>query len=417
MARGKDGLYRRERNILCFRYKDTHGQWREKSTSETNRTAARDFKKKFDTKLAAGELPTETAKQTVEQACTRWVEQHAKGVGRKGGLKSPKAQKNEQSYLRTLIGHLGGRKLKSITLDDLQQYQAERQKSVAGRPINCELGILVSALKKANLWHGEMEREYHRLPEGDEKVGSALTDDQSRLLETVAASRDAWTVAHLAFQLAINTGLRGGEIKKLQLRHIDFDNKRLSLERAKTRKGNRPVELNGTALSAVAKLWTRAQNLGAKEPGHYLLPADLSRHTKSTDPLKGKTGFDPALHQQSWDTAWRNLRAAAVEDIKAKAKKENRELSFKEQADIEVLGAIGFHSMRRTFITSMAERGVPLSVTKEIVGHTSEKMTEHYERISRGAQRRAVELLDSPSPASLPAGQEAPVPERKTYLV
>ena len=82
-----------------------------------------------------------------------------------------------------------------------------------------------------------------------------------------------------------------------------------------------------------------------------------------------------------------------------------------------MLSGIGFHSMRRTFITSMAERGVPLYVTKEIVGHTSERMTEHYERISRDAQRRAVELLDSPHPATQQTDQERPVPEKRTYLV
>ncbi|HUZ47874.1 MAG TPA: site-specific integrase [Terriglobia bacterium] len=413
MARGKDGLYQRN-GIFCFRYKD-HDVWKEKSTGERDRTKARAFKKDFDKKLEAGELPTETAKQTVERACTRWVEQHARGVGRKGGLKSPKAQKNEQSYLRTLVKHLGGRKLKSVTLDDLQQYQAERQGKVKGRPINCELGILVSVLRKANLWHGELEREYHRLSEGEEKVGSALTDDQSRLLESVAASKDAWTVAHLAFLLAVNSGMRGAEIKRLQLRHVDFNNKRLSVEDSKTAKSNRMVELNSTALSAVAKLWMRAQSLGAKEPGHYLLPADLSRHTKQADPLKNQTGFDPTRHQETWDTAWRNLRAAAVESIRTKAKEQNRELTFKELADTEVLGKIGFHSMRRTFITSMAERGVPVSVTKEIVGHTSEKMTEHYERISRDAQRRAVELLNSPQPANQQP-QEKPATEKRVYL-
>ena len=64
---------------------------------------------------------------------------------------------------------------------------------------------------------------------------------------------------------------------------------------------------------------------------------------------------------------------------------------------IEVLSKIGFHSMRRTFITSMAERNVPLPVTMAMVGHVSPEMTKHYTFISSSAQRQAVELLDKPA--------------------
>lgn len=412
--RGRDGLYRRGTEILHFLYKNQDGRWKEKSTGTRDRKAARDFKKGFLAKLEAGELPTTKSQQTVQTACTLWVEQH-RTSGKKGGLKSLKAQKNEQSYLRQLVRRLGNQRLKSITLDDLKNYQVTRGQEVRGRSINCELGILVNVLREANLWYGPL-KNYNRLPEGEEKVGSALTPEQKQLLESTAGLRDSWTVAYLAFILAVNTGMRGGEIKKLQLRHVDLEKRRITIEHAKTPKGNRTVELNIAAFSAAAKLWARAQKLGAREPGHYLLPADLSRHTKEADPLKGRTGFDPTKHQATWDTAWRNLRAAAVESIEAKSKKEKRQPNFRELADIEVLSKIGFHSMRRTFITAMAERNVPLPVTMEMVGHMSPKMTERYTRISSSAQRQAVELLDPPVDTAQSVPQErSTITEEKVY--
>ncbi len=401
MARGKDGLYYRN-GILCFRYKNADGIWKEKSTGARERQPARDFKKDFIKKLDAGELPNEKSVQTVEQACTRWVDQH-RTSGRKGGLQSLHGQKCERSYLRQLVKRLGNRKLKSIDLDTLKDYQSNRQtgadgsRAVQGRPINCELGILVSVLKEANLWFGTL-KNYSRLGEGEERVGSALTPTQKQLLEDTAASKDDWLVAYLAFLLAVNTGMRGAEIKNLRLRHVDLDNRHLTIERAKTEAGNRIVELNQSAFSAVTKLWVRAQELGACELDHYLLPADLSRHTKASDPLKGKRGFDVERHQASWSTAWRNLRAAAAAVIDQRATKEGRELTIAERKDVEVLSKIGFHDMRRTFITSMAERNVPMPVTMEMVGHMSEKMTRHYTRISSRAQRQAVELLDTQIP-------------------
>lgn len=397
MARGRDNLYQRN-GIFCFRYKDADGVWKEKSTGEHDRKQARDEKKDFEKDLEARKLPNEMSKQTVVQACTRWVAQHQTS-GRKGGLKSSHGRKCEASYLRQLVRRLGNRKLKSITLDVLLDYQTCRQtgsdgsRPVQGRPINCELAILVSVLKKANLWKGTLEN-YSRLREGKERVGNALTPTQKQLLEEAAASKEEWRTAYLAFVLAVNTGMRGAEIKKLRLRHVDLDNRRLTIEDAKTEAGNRIVELNQSAFSAVTKLWVRAQQLGASELNHYLLPADLSRHTKATDPLKSERGFDVERHQESWSTAWRNLRAAAAAAIAQRAKDENRELTFAERKDVEVLSKIGFHSMRRTFITWMAERNVPLPVTMEMVGHMSSKMTRHYTHISSGAQRQAVELLN-----------------------
>jgi hypothetical protein len=61
--------------------------------------------------------------------------------------------------------------------------------------------------------------------------------------------------------------------------------------------GARFVELNQTALGAVIKLYRRAELLGASDPEHYLLPADLSKHTKSFDPLAGGRGYDVTQHQ------------------------------------------------------------------------------------------------------------------------
>jgi integrase len=135
--------------------------------------------------------------------------------------------------------------------------------------------------------------------------------------------------------------------------------------------GARWVELNQCAFPAVYRLYQRAQLLGASNPDHYLLPADLSRHTKNSDPLKGGRGFDPTKHQMSWDTAWRNLRKAA---------------GFEK---------LRFHSMRHTFITRLAEIGVPLEVTQAAVAHMSSAITRHYRHISDNVARAAVEKLDA----------------------
>jgi integrase len=390
MPRGKDQLFRREGRILAFRYKDADG-WKEKSTGERDRQEARKFRDNFLTKLRAGDLPNEKATQTVEQAATRWVEQHSARLG------SAKAKRNERSLLKQLTQRLGTRKLKTITLDDLKDYQRTRREKVRERAINLELRILQSVLKEANLWR-PIEEHYKPLREPESDIGQALTVAQLGMLETTAATKDAWQVAYCAEVLAANTGLRGIEVKRLQLGAVDLENRRIQIHRkgTKSNAGQRLVELNHAATAAVVKLHVRARSLGATEPSHYLLPADLSRHTHKADPLKGKRGFNVDLHQATWRTAWRKLREAAAKAVEDVAIKENRELTADERKTIALFKGLRFHFLRHSFISLLAERGVPLQVTMAMVGHMNAAMTRHYTHISNRAAREAVELLDKP---------------------
>jgi integrase len=392
VMKSRAGLYRRENDVLAFRYKDKDGRWREKYTGKTRHAEARRFKREFEDNLASGTLPTEKANWTVKQGTSRWVEQHAVH------LNSEKAKRNEQSLLRQLTKRLGHRKLNSIKLDDLKDYQQKRRKEVGARAINLELQILVSVLKEANLW-AAIGGHYKRLKEAESEIGQALSVEQLHLFEATAATNDAWEVAYSSEVLAANTGLRGGEIKKMRLSMLDLEKRRITVTRKSTKSnaGARLVELNQAASAAACKLYMRAQMLGASHPDHYLLPADLSRHTKNTDPLKGGRGFDPTKHQTSWRTAWRSLRKAAGDQIVETAKKEDRDLTAEERDALRVFQSVRFHDLRHTFITMMGERGVPLQVVQAMVGHMSPRMVRYYTHISNRAAREAVELLDNAS--------------------
>lgn len=366
----RHGLYKRDGDLYAFRYKDPDGKWREKSTGHTDYQQAKDFKDEFDENLKKGTLPTKKSDWKVAQAAGLWIQQHAAHLG------SEKVRANERSLLRQLVRRLGERKLKNITIDDIKNYQSERHQKVGERAVNLELRILVNVLKQENLWR-PLAPHYKPLKERESDVGQALSLQQLHRLETTAASNPAWEVAYHCEVLAANTGARGGELRQLQIGDVNLEAKRMRIRRAgtKTPAGARLVELNQAATEAVIKLYVRAQLLGACDPEHYLLPADLSRHTKSTDPLMGGRGFDPTRHQSTWRSAWRRLRTAAG------------------------LDGLRFHDLRHSFITLMAERGVPLPVVQSMVGHLSAKVTRHYTHISSQAARNAVELLDSKSTA------------------
>ena len=50
-----------------------------------------------------------------------------------------------------------------------------------------------------------------------------------------------------------------------------------------------------------------------------------------------------------------------------------------------------FHSLRHTFASRLINSGVPIAMVRELVGHSSEKMTEHYSHVSADAVLAALQ--------------------------
>jgi integrase len=124
---------------------------------------------------------------------------------------------------------------------------------------------------------------------------------------------------------------------------------------------------------AIRRLLDRAARLGARDSEDYLLPTLRDKHTRSTDPLHGRTGWDPEHPQSSFDAEW--------DDVREKAKLKHRR----------------FHDLRHSYVTRCAEAGIPLPVVQSQVGHVGIAMVEHYTHISQGAVHRAAQQLERDS--------------------
>jgi integrase len=156
---------------------------------------------------------------------------------------------------------------------------------------------------------------------------------------------------------------------------LTSDNPHILVHRSttKTDAGSRRVALDSIAVWALRRLIARACSLGAIEPKHYLLPTLLDMHTRTSDPLHGRTGHDPAHPMSSWDNEWQRLRVSAG------------------------LGSARFHDLRHSYITRAAEAGVPIAVTQAQVGHLSAVMTTHYTHISQAAIHKAAKQIEQNS--------------------
>jgi integrase len=365
-------------DVYYFLWRDKAGKRFEESLRTTDLQIARERYRKRMNEIEAGCSPNDLSGSTLQQASDNWLE-HRQFQVSKGSYHA------EHSSIRSLIRVFGAdSRLRSLAdISQLRQYQHQRRKTgISAKTVNNELLVLRGMLQRARLWQ-RVEREYRPLRVKKSDIPDALTQEEAiRLLKTAAKS-PATAVAPFAAVLALGTGLRSGEIKRLK--HGDLHHREnfpfIAVRRAttKTDAGSRRVALDSIGVWAAERLLNRACLVGSLQPGDYLLPTDLARHTKQSDPLHGNCGFDPRHFQSSWQGEWDKFRHIAGIHHRR------------------------FHDLRHTYISRAAEAGVPISVLQAQVGHVNAQMVAWYTHISARAQYRAACRMEAASPELMEA--------------
>jgi integrase len=268
---------------------------------------------------------------------------------------------------RRLTAFFGEMRLRRITSQKVVEYQLSRKSTgVSGRTINMEVGLLRRILKKHKQW-GRLADDVKMLPERPAPARVLSVEEKKTLLE-FAASKPDWMVANCAAILALNTTMRGCELKGLLWKDIDLFEKILFIRRegTKTDAGSRVIPLNRAAILALADLRNRAEKLDSAKPEHYVFPACENGR------------IDPTKHMKGWRTAWRSLTNKAG------------------------LKGLRFHDLRHHAITELCEMGLPEMTIMGIAGHVSREMMEHYSHIRIQAKRQAVESLETTMPNNPP---------------
>jgi integrase len=110
-----------------------------------------------------------------------------------------------------------------------------------------EMGAMRRILKRAKRWH--LVGEGLRPLKERRQVGRALSHEEKVLLLKIAESKPEWQNVRLAQILALNTTMRGCEIKGQRWRDVDLIDRTLTAVRAttKTDAGERIIPLNANA--------------------------------------------------------------------------------------------------------------------------------------------------------------------------
>lgn len=259
--------------------------------------------------------------------------------------------------LRRLKPYFTGRDLLTLKRSDVRAYIDHRRVAgVTNGTINREVGLLSAAINYARRewdWDIPNNVEGMRLKEPEGRVRSLTASEAKQLVSVAEKSKRS---PHLAdfIRLALNTGCRRNELLKLRWEQVDLKTGLIHLEAKDTKtRRRRSVPLNDEARQAMLNL--------ARFRATYCPASEwVFAHKDGT-------------RQECIWTAFRHaLRQAGIENFR-------------------------IHDLRHTCASWLVSAGQQLPVVKELLGHSTIRMTERYTHLAPDNVRAAVEVLDSVS--------------------
>jgi integrase len=290
----------------------------------------------------------------------------------------------QAARLRAIFGAI----FKGVTLDEITSFHVERWRSARlkdgkkAATVNRDLNTLRGALSRAVEWgmlstHPLAKVKASRTdtraivrflaPDEDKRLRAALAArDEARRDERRSANRwrlergyDPWPelgayTDHLTplVLLALNTGLRRGELFQLRWRDVDLAANVVTVRGDGAKSGlTRHVPLNVEA-AAVLTAW-RGELV--QDPQRLVFPSPLAEDSPLEDIKK----------------AWAPLMRTAK------------------------IAGFRFHDCRHTFASRLVQAGVDLNTVRELLGHADLKMTLRYAHLAPEHKAAAVAKLVS----------------------
>lgn len=313
---------------------------------------------------------TSTLREFVKEVYGPWISAH---------------RKTGKAAVRTLnrFTDLGGTKLGDITAWQIEKWRTKKIKGgTAPATVNRDLGTLRAALNRAVEW-GYLDANPlakikpvktddlgrpRFLSEAEETRLRTALDDREERHRKARESANAWRserdyptmpdlralpfVDHLKpiVLLALNTGMRRGEIFNLRWEDVDLARALLTVRGAGAKSGKtRHIPLNAEALD-ILKGWQKmSTGSGLVFPG------------------------EEGARLDNIDHGWQKLCKDAP------------------------LTAFRFHDLRHTFASKLVMAGVDLNTVRELLGHSDIKMTLRYAHLAPEHKAAAVARLNAPA--------------------
>jgi integrase len=260
---------------------------------------------------------------------------------------------NDSLLLIVLKRHFSGKYLDEITPHLIEKFKSDRIAEVTPATVNRHLACLKSLFNKAILWNKfkgtNPVRAVKLFKENNQRLRFLEREEINKLLSV--CNRNLRSIV----TVALNTGMRRGEILGLKWR--DLDVKRSVIYLHNTKNGEkRELPINEQVKTALIRVRKHPQSeyIFYKEDGSHM--GDIKK---------------------SFLTA---LRKSGIKDFH-------------------------FHDLRHTFASQLVMSGADLNTVRELLGHKSIQMTLRYSHLSPNHKQRAVDVLGRRIATVLPPEQ------------
>lgn len=251
-------------------------------------------------------------------------------------------KKTHEVHLRVLRAYFKDKYLDEISVMDVEKFKTKRIKEVFPATVNRALSCLKSLFNKAIAWEkydgANPVCKVKMLKENNKRLRYLEKEEIERLLAVCDSSLKPVAV------VALNTGMRLGEILNLKWQDIDFKMRIIYL--LKTKSGDkREIPMN--------RLVEEALN-------------SIRKHPTSDYVFYHKDGSPRKTVRKSFSTA---MKRANI-------------MNFR------------FHDLRHTFASHLVMAGIDLNTVRELLGHADLTMTLRYAHLSQDHKKKAVGVLE-----------------------
>jgi integrase len=292
------------------------------------------------------------------EASAFWLEQHKRYI-------KLNTFKNYRAAIKLLTASLGDVLVKDIQIGHIRAYQVERGKKAGAYLLNTEISVLQMVLKEARCWKPIADL-YKPLRVPKRRAGHSISADEERILREIAFSRPKWQLAAHCMMVMLSTTMGFGELRHIRRRDVDLKHKSILVrDGAKNDYRDRTIPLNAAAMDSVMWLLARWERLGGSQDSAFILP-------KRPVTRKGPWIFTEPMG--SIKTAFTAIRKASG------------------------LPQFRIYDCRVQAITKLLSNpAVSPQVSREIAGHISQTMQNHYSIQQFDTKMAALEALEGPS--------------------